>query len=171
LDGVLNIFLYSILLHLPFDDSVGLCGSFTICLIRHHILLLSSRFIFCSITAVHFFCFFSIASTRQSWRCTFLSPLASFLRLAFQILVNCRPSCSSSIVSPYELLTCCRLAKHRIFPVLLVFPSLIIMSCREACILLYHIWIVGLKSSSGRKNFRSSSWRVFVSLSSACRVL
>jgi hypothetical protein len=85
---------------------LGLCGSFTILLIRYHIFLLSSWLILCLIATIGFFCFYSITSTRQLQRCTFLSPLACFLSSALWILMNCRPSCSTSIVSLSGLLMC-----------------------------------------------------------------
>jgi hypothetical protein len=111
-------------------STLGLCGSFTILLIRYHMHFLSSRLILCLIFATLLCCLFVWASIKHSCRCTFQSPFACCCNSAFWMRANCRPSLSSSIVSWSGCLICCCQANWRIFPMFFSFPSFILISCK-----------------------------------------
>ncbi len=118
--------------------------SFTVRLMRYHILLLSSRLIVCLMTLTWPCCFFVCASIRQSRRCTFLSPLACCRSSAFRVWQYLRPSFSSSMVNLSGVCMLVHTAKRITLLTFLAFPSFNRISWRKACILSYHIWIAGL---------------------------
>ncbi len=118
---------------------------------------------FCFIAAARLWCFFSIASTRQSQRCTFLRLFVCSCRLAFHIRVNFSPPWISSIVSSSGLSMCCHWAKRRMFVPSLFFPSFICINWRWVCILSYHSCIIGLKLLSGGN--------IFLQFFSACTLI
>ncbi len=150
---------------------LGLWGSLTFLFIRYYIRLLSSQWSFCLIAFAHSFCCIDCAPNRQSRRWTFRSPFACFLSSPFQIRQNWSPSLSSSIVSSSGHSMCVCLANLTMLPALDTFPSLSLISWRYACILSYHIWIVGLKCFQAIEFFGSSFLRALWSPTSTCTVL
>ncbi len=134
LNGVLYIFLYLVLVGFAIYDSLHFEDTWTLRVFHHPFFYIPNSFtlflIDCLLNGCH--AFFSVSSPRNPQGNTggvpSLAPWLVSLGLLFESLCTAVRPVIPPVFSPSRLLICRRHANRQMFPVLLVFPSFILMS-------------------------------------------